>query len=131
MAWSTSTYNHLQLPELTALVLGVECPSVTAAIQLLSSIPFPVSWAAPVPAAHAAKPVCRTMSNPAHRLQGASIVQVTGEMLEYPLFSTVFTMGHKASRQELINNIQLAGCSTYTMLPSQDFRAKKESRGVF
>lgn len=51
-------------------------------------------------------------------------------MLEYPLFSTVFTMGHKASRQELINT-ELAGCSTHTMLPSQDFRAKKESRGVF
>lgn len=53
-------------------------------------------------------------------------MQVTEEMLEYPLFSTVFTMGHKASRQELINNTQLAGCSTCTMLPSQDFRAKKE-----
>lgn len=52
-------------------------------------------------------------------------------MLEYPLFSTVFTMGHKASRQELINNTELAGCSTHTVLPSQDFRAKKESRVFF
>lgn len=52
-------------------------------------------------------------------------------MLEYHLFSTVFPMGHKASRQEFINNTQLAGCSTCTMLPSQDFGAKKESRGVF
>lgn len=62
--------------------------------------------------------------------QPSRCIQVTGEMLEYPLFSTVFTTGHKASRQELINNIQLAGCSTHTMLPSQDFRAKKESSGV-
>lgn len=74
--------------------------------------------------------MCRKMSSPVQSLQGASIMQVTGEILEYPLFSTVFTMGHKASRQELINNTQLAGCSTCTMLPSQDFGAKKESRGV-
>lgn len=58
-------------------------------------------------------------------------MQVTGEMLEDPFFSTVLTMGHKASRQELINNTQLAACSTHIMLPSHDFGAKKESRGFF
>lgn len=68
--------------------------------------------------------MCRKMSNAAHSLQGASIVQVTGEMLESPR-QHVSTMGHKASRQELINNTQLAGYRTHTILPFQTSGPKR------